>query len=225
MFDPVKALIFDMDGVLIDSEPLWRKAMISGFNQAGMPLTDEDCRKTTGMRFIEVIHVWIAHYKITNVSPIQLEKEVLDILVNLVETEGKPMPGALEILEYAKSIDIKVGLATSSSSRLMNAVLNKLGVRHSFDATVSAELMNYGKPHPEVFLVCAQQLNVKPQECVVIEDSVNGVIAAKAAQMKVIAIPDGEHRYQKEFAVANYFCENMPQVLGQFKELLEAKTA
>lgn len=223
MFDPVKALIFDMDGVVIDSEPLWRRAMIAGFNHAGMSFTEEDCRKTTGMRFMEVIHTWLNHFKITDVDPVQLEKEVLDILVGLIETEGRPMPGAIEVLEYAKSVGLKVGLATSSSSRLMNAVLNKLALQHAFDAAVSAEFMSYGKPHPEVFLVCAQQLSVKPQECVVIEDSVNGVIAAKAAQMKVIAIPDGEHRYQKEFAVANYFCENMQQVLGQFKELLEAK--
>jgi mannitol-1-/sugar-/sorbitol-6-/2-deoxyglucose-6-phosphatase len=199
--------------------------MITGFNKAGMPFTEEDCRKTTGMRFMEVIHIWLSHFKITNVNPQQLEKDVLDILIHLIETEGKPMAGALDVLEYAKSLNLKLGLATSSSSRLMNAVLHKLGLAHSFDAVVSAEFMDYGKPHPEVFLVCAKQLNVKPQECVVIEDSVNGVIAAKAAQMKVIAIPDGEHRYQKEFAAANYFCENMQQVLGQFKELLEAKTA
>lgn len=225
MFDPVKALIFDMDGVLIDSEPLWRRAMISGFNSVGMAFTEEDCRKTTGMRFMEVIHIWLNHFKITDVSPVQLEKEVLDILVKLIETEGQPMPGAIELFEFAKSINLKTGLATSSSSRLMNAVLHKLRLQYSFDAVVSAEFMDYGKPHPEVFLACANQLNVKPQECVVVEDSVNGVIAAKAAQMKVIAIPDGEHRYQKEFAVANYFCETMHQALGQFKELVEAKTA
>ncbi|MGZ3901033.1 MAG: hexitol phosphatase HxpB [Bacteroidia bacterium] len=224
MFSPVKALIFDMDGVLIDSEPLWRKAMIIGFNKAGMPFTEEDCRKTTGMRFREVIDIWLEHFKIENVHPVHLEKEVLDILVKLIETEGKPMPGALEVFEYAKSLNLKVGLATSSSGRLMAAVLSKLGLENSFDETTTAELMMYGKPHPEVFLVCAHKMGVKPTECVVIEDSVNGVIAAKAAQMRVFAIPDGEHRYLRQFAAADYFCENMGQVLGQFKELLEPKT-
>ncbi|MBA3664384.1 MAG: hexitol phosphatase HxpB [Bacteroidetes bacterium] len=220
MFSPVKALIFDMDGVLIDSEPLWRKAMIIGFNRVGMRFTEEDCRKTTGMRFREVVDIWLNYYKIENVDPIRLEKDVLDILIGLIETEGAAMPGALEVFHFAKKQKLKVGLATSSANRLVIAVLAKLGLQDSFDAVVSAELMVYGKPHPEVFLVCAHQLGVQPQECTVIEDSVNGVIAAKAAQMKVFAIPDGEHRYLKAFGAADYFCENMQEVLGQFKGMV-----
>lgn len=221
MFGTVKALIFDMDGVLIDSEPLWRKAMIIGFNSVGMSFTEEDCRKTTGMRFREVVEVWVKYFKMEDVNPIKLENEVLDILITLIETEGKPIPGALDVLNYARNKGLKIGLATSSSERLMNAVLKKLQLTNSFDAAVSAELMVYGKPHPEVFLVCAHKLNVAPMECVVIEDSVNGVIAAKAAQMKVFAIPDGEHRYMKQFGAADFFCENMKQVLQEFKELTQ----
>lgn len=220
MFGPPKALIFDMDGVLIDSEPLWRKAMIIGFNKVGMRFTEEDCRKTTGMRFREVVDLWLNHYNILGVDPIQLEKEVLDILISLIETEGEAMPGAIDVFNYAKSLHLKIGLATSSSMRLVNAVLKKLELDSSFDAIVSAELMVYGKPHPEVFLVCAHQLRVLPRECVVIEDSVNGVIAAKASQMRVFAIPDGEHRYMKQFGVADHFCENMNEVLTQFKQML-----
>jgi sugar-phosphatase len=221
MFGTVRALIFDMDGVLIDSEPLWRKAMIIGFNSVGMAFTEEDCRKTTGMRFREVVEVWVKHFKIEGVNPIQLENQVLDILIHLVETEGKPIEGAMDVLNYAKQKGLKIGLATSSSERLMNAVLTKLSLHNSFDAAVSAELMVYGKPHPEVFLVCAKKLNVAPMDCVVIEDSVNGVIAAKAAQMKVFAIPDHEHKMRKEFGAADYFCENMKQVLQEFKELTQ----
>ncbi|MCW3075439.1 MAG: haloacid dehalogenase superfamily protein subfamily variant 3 with third motif having or [Bacteroidetes bacterium] len=225
MFGSPKALIFDMDGVLIDSEPLWRKAMIIGFNNVGMKFTEEDCRKTTGMRFREVVDLWLNHYNIKGVDPIQLEKDVLDILISLIETEGEAMPGALGVFNYAKSLKLKIGLATSSSTRLVNVVLKKLALDTSFDAIVSAELMVYGKPHPEVFLVCAHQLGALPHQCMVIEDSVNGVIAAKAAQMKVFAIPDHEHKMRKEFGAADYFCENMNDVLAQFKELLKAKTA
>ncbi|MBI2721233.1 MAG: hexitol phosphatase HxpB [Bacteroidetes bacterium] len=219
MFSPVKALIFDMDGVLIDSEPLWRKAMIIGFNRVGMPFTEEDCRKTTGMRFREVVEIWVKHFKIDGIDPIKLEKEVLDILIALIETEGSSIAGAIDVLNYGKAKGLKIGLATSSANRLMNAVLKKLELQNSFDVVVSAELMVYGKPHPEVFLVCAHKLGVHPMECVVIEDSVNGVIAAKAAQMKVFAIPDHEHKMRKEFAVADYFCEDMKEVLKLFKSL------
>lgn len=225
MLSPAKALIFDMDGVLIDSEPLWRKAMIIGFNSAGMPFTEEDCRKTTGMRFREVVEIWLKHFNVTTTTPAKMEKEVLDILIHLIETEGKPIAGALDVFEYAKSNGLKIGLATSSSHRLMEAVLKKMKMQKDFDAAVSAEFMVYGKPHPEVFLVCASKLGVDPKECIVIEDSVNGIIAAKAAQMKVFAIPDEDHRHLKGFGAADYFCETMFEVLTEFKILVPGQVS
>jgi sugar-phosphatase len=210
-----------MDGVLIDSEPLWRKAMIKGFNAAGMPFTEEDCRKTTGMRFREVVEIWLKHFGVSSTTPAQMENEVLDILIHLIETEGHPIPGAPDVFEYAKSAGLKIGLATSSSHRLMEAVLKKLKMENAFDAAVSAEFMTYGKPHPEVFLVCASRLGIDPKECVVIEDSLNGIIAAKAAQMKVFAIPDGDHRHLKGFGAADYFCDTMGQVLEKLKGVIQ----
>ncbi len=225
MFSPTKALIFDMDGVIIDSEPLWRKAMVIGFNGIGIPFTHEDCRKTTGMRFKEVVQIWLKHHKNETVTPEKLEKDVLDILIELIKTEGKAIDGVLDVYDHAKKMDLKIGLATSSPHRLLNAVLNKLGLQNSFDSIVSAEFMVHGKPHPEVFLNCAHQLKVKPNECIVIEDSINGVIAAKAAQMKVIAVPDIEHRHLKQFGAADHQYENMQEVLMLFKELIKAKTA
>ncbi len=224
MFSPIKAVIFDMDGVIIDSEPLWRKAMIIGFNNIGIPFTEADCRKTTGMRFKEVVEIWLKHHKIENVSAPQLDKAVLDILIDLISIEGKIMQGVLEVYNYAKKAHLKIGLATSSPNRLLNAVLNKFNLENSFDAITSAEFMSHGKPHPEVFLYCANELKVKPGECIVIEDSVNGVIAAKAAQMKVIAVPDKEHKHLKQFGAADYQFENMAEVLILFNELIKAKT-
>ena len=79
--------------------------------------------------------------------------------------------------------------------------------------------MKYGKPHPEVFIVCAEKLNVHNFECAVVEDSVNGVIAAKAAQMRVFSVPDIDHKFLRQFAVADHQCDNMQQVLELFKEL------
>jgi sugar-phosphatase len=220
MFGSVKAVIFDMDGVLIDSEPLWRKSMIIGFNGLGVTFTEDDCRKTTGMRFKEVVQIWLDHFKITHITPPQLEDKVLRLLTQLILEEGKAIDGVLEIYKFCREKNLKVGLATSSSARLVEAVLKKLQLENSFDAVVSAEKMTYGKPHPEVFLVCATLLDVKPYECVIIEDSLNGVIAAKAAQAKVFAVPDAEHRHMKEFAVANWKCENMHEVLRHFKEMI-----
>lgn len=222
MYNRVKALIFDMDGVLIDSEPLWRIAMIEGFNKVGIPFTEDDCRKTTGMRFKEVVQFWLNYHQTENITVQQVEKIVLDHLIALIEKEGKAIDGALEIHDFCRKNNIRVGLATSSYQILVDAVLKKLNLQSGFNAIVSAEKMKYGKPHPEVFLECAQQLGVLPSECVVIEDSINGVVAAKAAQMRVFAVPDIDHKFSKQFGVADYQPQNMHEVLIHFKELTKA---
>lgn len=206
---PVKAVIFDMDGVLIDSEPLWRTAMIKGFGEYGLIFTEDDCRKTTGRRFDEVVKYWMEHYKITTINAKELETRVIDLLLELIKAEGRAMEGILDLVELCISKKLKTGLATSSANVLMNAVLSKLDLHAKFHAKVSAEYLPYGKPHPEVFLHCAGQLGIAPQNCLVIEDSVNGVIAAKAAQMTVIAVPDNAHKHQRELALADYVCMDM----------------
>lgn len=215
----LKAVIFDMDGVLIDSEPLWRRAMMQGFGEVGMPLSDEDCRKTMGLRFIEVIHYWINHYKATHVHPLELEKRVMNLLLELIQNEGTLISGITEIIAFCKEKNIKMGLATSSANQLMNAVIKKLGIASELMATVSAEHLQYGKPHPQVFLNCAELLKTDPKDCVVIEDSLNGVIAGKAAQMLVVAVPEDKFQKIDKFIVADYTCENMLAVLGLFKSL------
>jgi sugar-phosphatase len=88
-----------------------------------------------------------------------------------------------------------------------------------FDSAVSAEHMKYGKPHPEVFIQCAEKLSVLPNQCLVIEDSVNGVIAGKAALMKVVAVPDMEHYGNEKFAIADHKLTDMKEVLALFKTL------
>jgi HAD superfamily hydrolase (TIGR01509 family) len=217
----IKAVIFDMDGVLIDSEYLWRKAMIIGFKEHGMQVTEDDCRKTMGMRFAEVAQIWIGHFKKNGLTPAQLEETVVGHLESLIHTEGKFIESIPEILEFCKTKKLKTGLATSSSNRLMRTVLNKLNLIDKLDSTVSAELMKYGKPHPEVFLTCAEELKIAPEECLVIEDSLNGVIAAKAARMQVIAIPDDSHTKVQQFVLADFKLNRMNEVLALFKNLFQ----
>ena len=217
----IKAVIFDMDGVLIDSEYLWRKAMILGFKEYGMTITEDECRKTMGMRFTEVAAQWIGHFKKTGLTPAQLEDTVVSHLEKLILSEGKFIESIPEILDFCKTKNLKTGLATSSSNRLMHTVLNKLELQDRLDSTVSAEFMKYGKPHPEVFLACAEQLQTSPEECLVIEDSLNGVIAAKAARMQVIAIPDDSHTKVQQFVLADFKLNRMSEVLALFKNLFQ----
>jgi HAD superfamily hydrolase (TIGR01509 family) len=205
-----------MDGVIIDSEPLWRRAMIAGFNDIGIDFTEDDCRKTTGMRFKEVVEHWFEHHTITKISPDELNTKVINHLIELINAEGKEMVGTLDALNFFRDKKYQIGLATSSSHNLVDAILDKLQARSYFSVITSAEFLKYGKPHPEVFLKCAQELNVHPHECLVIEDSLNGVISAKAAQMKVIALPDPEHAGNQKFLMADHCLNNLHDVIKLF---------
>ena len=209
MLTNVKAVIFDMDGVIIDSEYLWRRAMIEGFNNIGIPFTETDCRITTGMRFKEVIEFWFQKHKYNQLTVTEFDTLVVDNLCQLIRHEGKPMKGVIEAFDFCKKQNFKIGLATSSNVRLMNTVIETLQINHYFDSLCSAQYLTHGKPHPQVFINCAEELNTHPSYCLVIEDSVNGVIAGKAAQMKVIAIPEEEHRSNLKFAIADYMLESL----------------
>jgi HAD superfamily hydrolase (TIGR01509 family) len=220
MNNAVKAVIFDMDGVLINSEHLWRKAMIAGYSDFGINITEEECRRTMGMRFREVTALWIAQFGIKNVKGEIIEKKVTGLLLDLINNEGAFIEGCEKILSLCKDYNLKTGLATSSDEVLMKAVLKKLGLENGLDATVSAEKMRYGKPHPEVFLNCAERLGISPKECLVIEDSLNGVIAGKAAGMTVVAVPDEDHKNVKQFVLADHRFENMKDLSENFKSLL-----
>ena len=209
MLTGIKAVIFDMDGVIIDSEPLWRRAMIQSFEEIGIPFSDEHCRITTGLRFKEVAEFWFKKHGIKHISIDEFDELVINRLCDLIKQEGKTMKGVLEALDFLKSKNLKIGIGTSSNTKLMNTVVDVLNIRPYFDELCSAENMPYGKPHPMVYLTCAEKLGINPLNCLVIEDSVNGIIAGKAAQMKVIAIPEEINKNNPKFSIADYSIESL----------------
>lgn len=214
------AVIFDMDGVIIDSEPLWRRAMVKVFNRDGLPVSAADCAQTTGMRLDDVIKIWNRKHPFTN-NELKVEQHIVEELCLLIRSEGKAMPGFMQVIELLKKEGKKIGLATSSSTLLVDCVLETLGVKHYFHHTQSAEGLLYGKPHPEVFLLSARELNVEPRKCIVIEDSVNGIISAKAAGMKVIAVPETHNHGNPKFSIADLILSSLEdldlQTLAHFK--------
>lgn len=215
MLTGIKAVIFDMDGVIIDSEPLWRRAMIQSFVEIGIPFTDEHCRVTTGMRFKEVVTYWFTKHHISHIGVDEFDELVINRLCRLIEQEGKQMPGVLESLIFFKEKDLKIGIGTSSNNRIMNTVVDVLSIRTYFDALCSAEHMAYGKPHPEVYLACATKLGTDPLHCLVIEDSVNGIIAGKAAQMKVVAVPEEINKHNSRFSIADYKANSLLEIITE----------
>lgn len=199
----MKAVIFDMDGVLIDSEPLWKIAEIEGFGRVGINLTQTDCEETVGLRIDEVVRLWHKKVGWKNKSIEAVADDIVDVLIREIHAQGKALEGVYEALELFKSHGYKIALATSSYQRIINAVLEKLKIEKYFDQVHSAEFEVYGKPHPAVFLTTAEKLNIHPTECLVIEDSFNGVLAAKSARMKVVAVPEKSHQYDQRLIIAD----------------------
>jgi HAD superfamily hydrolase (TIGR01509 family) len=198
----IRAAIFDMDGLLIDSEPLWRKAEIGCFAKVGIMLTEDDCRKTMGYRLNEVVDYWYAISPWENYSKDQLEADILHRVIELIRAEGKAMPGVHHALNLFESMHFKLALASSSALRLIEEVLRTLQLEDRFEVVKSAQHEPFGKPHPQVFISAAHELGVSPENCVVLEDSFHGVIAGKAAKMKVIAIPEHSALQQPRFHAA-----------------------
>lgn len=211
------AVIFDMDGVLIDSEPLWKIAMEEVFRSVGCSLTRQDFQKTVGLRLDEVIEYWYNHTGWESATPKEVENKIVQRMMELLIENSTPLTGVIETLEYLKSKGKKIGLATSSYEILINTVLDTLSIRSYFDFTHSAENEAYGKPHPAVYLSVAERLEVSPIRCLVIEDSLNGIISGKAARMKVVCIPEKSHHPEPKLMLADYQFEDMGMML---KELM-----
>lgn len=199
----VQAVIFDMDGLLIDSEPHWREAEKAVFAPLGLHLTDQQCMQTMGLRIDEVVRHWHQRHPWPSPSLAEVEEDIVQQVQNLIEASGTAMEGVADTLAFFREKGIRLGLASSSKLRLINCVLDKLGIREAFAVVHSAEFEDYGKPHPAIFLTAAQMLQTDPTACLVFEDSFNGLIAAKAARMKTVAVPEGEAFLQTRFDIAD----------------------
>jgi HAD superfamily hydrolase (TIGR01509 family) len=207
------AVIFDMDGVLIDSEPLWKIAMEEVFHRHGSKLTKQDFQKTVGLRIDEVVVYWHRHEGWKDVSPKEVEQEIVMQMVELIRANATPLPGVIDTLKFLKEKGKRIGLATSSYEILVKTVLSELHIETYFDCTHSAEFEAYGKPHPAVYLTVADRLGIDPVHCLVVEDSLNGIISAKAARMKVVCIPEKTHHPEPKLIVADFQFESMRDLL------------
>lgn len=215
------AVIFDMDGVLIDSEPLWKIAMEETFREVGCNLTKKDFQKTVGLRIDEVVAYWFSHTGWEGVSEKEVENRIIQRVIALIEERGAPLPGVVETLSYLKKAGKHIGLATSSYAVLIAAVLRTLNLEDAFHFVHSAEHEEYGKPHPAVYLSVAEKLGVEPRRCLVVEDSLNGIISGKAAKMTVICIPEKTHHPEPKLILADVHYESMTDFYGELMRTLK----
>jgi HAD superfamily hydrolase (TIGR01509 family) len=216
----IKAVIFDMDGLLIDSEPLWREAQIEVFSKVGVTLTHPMCFQTIGLRIDDAVAYWHRKFPWKDKTHNQVKEEIVQKVIELVNEKGTAMPGVYQVLALFERMKLPIALASSSPSLAIKAVLNKLQISPYFKAIHSAEVEAFGKPHPAVYLATAHALKVSPYNCLVFEDSFNGVIAARAARMKVIAVPEKIHFSEPHFQAAHLILPSLEQFHEQvFREL------
>jgi mannitol-1-/sugar-/sorbitol-6-/2-deoxyglucose-6-phosphatase len=206
------ASIFDMDGLLIDSEVLWHEAEIEILGALGVPLAVEGCRTTKGMFVHEVTEHWFARYPWSGPTPAEVAVTIVDRVIDLILTKGRLKPGALHAVDLCAELGLSLAVASSSEYRLIDAALSHFGIRERFGVIHSAEDEEYGKPHPSVFLTAARRMSVPPNRCVVWEDAPAGVVAAKAASMACIAVPEPGEATHPAFGLADLMVDSLDDV-------------
>ena len=182
----ISAIIFDMDGVIVDSEPFWQQAEKTVFTALGVKVTDELSLQTQIMTTAAVTQFWYDRYPWNDVSHSEVEARVVDSVIESIQNHDCIMPGLKDSVTQLKKLGIKLGLATNSPYRVIPKVLEKAGLSQLFDAIVSAEQVKQGKPAPDVYLSALKQLAVDAADTWAIEDSNSGARSALAAGLQVI---------------------------------------
>ncbi|HEX2878013.1 MAG TPA: hexitol phosphatase HxpB [Polyangiaceae bacterium] len=204
------AVIFDMDGLLVDSEPHWRAAEIQVFEEhLGVRVTEAQCAETMGIRIDHVVRLWLDRHPKPGVHADDLVRIIVDAMCQRMRDQGVALPGVHELVTLLKRRALPLAVASSSPRRLIDAVLERLQLSPAFTVVHSAEEEARGKPDPAVFLTTARLLQVAPSACLVFEDSVAGVQAARSAGMHVVAVPAADQRHRPEFADADLILDSL----------------
>ena len=187
----IKAVLFDMDGLMVDTESLATEAFIHSAKEQGYDMTKEETLLVLGFTTESIYEFWENYFKNSDVSGKQLVDDHYKYIENILFTTGpRKMPYIEELLKYLKESNYKVAVASSSN---MNHIINnmeKTGLKKYIDEFASGAEVENGKPAPDVFLLAVERLGVKPENCLVLEDSKAGVIAGSSAGAKVIMVPD-----------------------------------
>ena len=189
MLENIKAVIFDLDGTLVDSMWMWRDIDIEYLGRFGIPLPETLQKDISGMSFSETAVYFKETFDIPD-SLEEIKKTWNDMAFYKYTHEVPPKQGVLEFLKRLKTLDIRTGIATSNSKELAKAVVESLNISGYMDEIHTSCEVAKGKPAPDIYLLVAKCLGVKPEECLVFEDIPEGILAGKRAGMKVCAVED-----------------------------------
>lgn len=213
----IKAVIFDMDGLLIDSEPLWEEVESKIAGELGVPYVHGE---TMGLRVDEMVDFWYHKKPWVSFEKDLLIDRLIKEVIDLINVRGELLPGVAEAIDLLAELKVPMAIASSSYLSIINAAVGKFGLASKLKLVYSAEYEDYGKPHPGVYITTALKLGVKPKECLAFEDSPNGVLAAKSAQMKCIAIPTEIIKSDPRIQIADMVLNSMHEFTPElFKSL------
>lgn len=207
----IKAAIFDMDGLLIDSEPLWSKAFKKSFKTVGVTITNQDMIDIMGFRQSESVEHFYSKYKVRDYPADKMVELIWQEMSELIKHEAKLKPGVHKTLQICKKAGLPVAIASSSAMPIIKAVVETLEIKEHFDHIYSAQFEPYGKPHPGVFIKVAEHFKVRRTDCLVFEDAPSGVLAAKAAKMKCVAVPEPEVKNNPFIRTADIILDSLEE--------------
>ena len=212
-----KALIFDMDGVLLDSEPYYYDYLYQRFDELGITVTEEEYNGFVGL---PTNKVWSYLEKANNLNLgienlLKYEEEQVNII--FMEAPLEPIMGVKDLLDVMANLDILMGVASSSAKSTIQLIIEKLGLSTYFKFLVSGTEVENGKPHPDIFFKAAQLHNVSPENCIVIEDSKNGIMGAKRAGMTCVGFRNPGSGQQDlseaDIVIDSYSKENIDSII------------
>ena len=198
-----QAIIFDMDGLLVNSEPVWHEVEVELIESFGYTYLDEIRDVSIGMRVDEFAAILQGHYPKLGDSPAAIESAITNRMLNLPPGRIKTMPGADELVRYAAERNIPRAIASSSSQAIIEHFVGLMRWEEKIPQRYSAEYMERGKPAPDIYLHAAEQLGYAPETCLALEDSRFGTMAALAAGMTCYTVPDLSHSSIADFAGIN----------------------
>jgi HAD superfamily hydrolase (TIGR01509 family) len=208
----VRAVIWDMDGVLVDSEPFGFEALRRVMTRHGLPYSEEENAEFLGRTTLESCRILKARHGLAE-SPETLAEWYVEGMLEQIGRGPIPMTGVPEVLVRVRDAGYRMALASSAEVRVIEANLTALALSPLFEAVVSGTEVARGKPAPDVFLAAAERLGVPPAHCLVVEDSRNGLLAAKAAGMRCAVVPC-EHTRHQDFAEADHRLTALPELLA-----------
>jgi HAD superfamily hydrolase (TIGR01509 family) len=184
----LQAVLWDMDGTLVDSEPVWARVQLDLLSSLGAIWTLEDCVNLVGSDLGDAVKAWMARIPEGAIEPEELAERMYGEVVRSLKEEVVFRPGAVELLRALNAEGIPCALVSASHRVMIDAVLAHLPP-DLYDVIVAGDEVTHGKPHPEPYLTAARELGVDPADCIVIEDSPGGTASGTAAGAFVIAVP------------------------------------